>query len=375
MRMTSSGTPGRRLLGRRLPDRRVLGLGAALAASGILLVMPAPAQKPATPEPVPAAVAWPKARTSTIPATLPDGSTYSPKLFLDARSSIGTAPSPDGKWLRLVRRAPDASIQQLRRLPSSQHPFFGNIATAGQILAWAENTGTGHPRLWTIDLGDRRPARQVTADTGNASLNDSQFSLTITDGRLNWVSADPKRVDVTQVRSVALTGGPVAVRPENGTWEWSSWPWLVNGVTRPGGSTQLRNLQTKQEIAIHRTAGLQTTRCSPTWCRVIALTADGGSHIDVMHPDGTGRKRIAGTGAQPAISDVVPLERFEVVAQAGPNSDLTRNAQLIVVEIATRQKIELSRDAANVFYAGGVLWWSNGTQDAVNWHTIDLRTV
>lgn len=365
-----------RLFGfRRLADRRLLGLGTALAASGILLVMPSPAQKPATPAPVPAAVAWPKAQVGTIPALLPDGSTFTPKLFLDARTSIGTAPSPDRKWLRLLRRAPDGSLQQLRRLPSDKHPFFGNVTAAGKLVAWAENTGSGHPELWTVSLGDRRPARRVTTDTGNASLNDSQFSLTITKGRLNWVSADPKRVDVTQVRSVALTGGPVERRSENGTWEWSTWPWLVNGVTRPGGTTKLRNLESKQEIAVHRTPGLSTTSCSPTWCRVLTLTSDGTSHIDLMRPDGSGRKRIAGNLAQPAINDVAPLERFEVVAQGGPNSDLTRNAQLIVVEIATRQTVELSRDAANVFYAGGMLWWSNGTQEAVNWHTLDLRTV
>ena len=337
--------------------------------------MPAPGQKPSAPQPVAPSVAWPKALGSTIPAVLPDKSTFTPKLFVDASTSIGTAPSPDGKWLRLVRRAPDASLQLLRRLPAAEHPFFGNVTAAGSVLAWAENTGTGHPQLWTIDLGDRRPARQVTADTGNATLNDSQFSLSISDGRLHWVASDPKRVDSTEVRSVALTGGPVQIRPEKGTWEWSTWPWLVDGATRPGGSTRVRNLLTEQEIAVHRTPGLTTTSCSPTWCRVLDLAKDGSTHIDLMHPDGTGRKRIAGDLAQPAINDVVPLDRFEVVAQGGPNTDLTRNAQLLVVEVATRRTVELSRDAANVFYTGGVLWWSNGTQDAINWHTLDLRTI
>jgi len=355
-------------------QRRFLGLGAALIASGVLLLMPAPAQKPSS-APVSAALAWPKAQTGTIPATLADGTTYKPVFWFDVHSSIGTAPSRDGKFLRLVRRNRDASVREMRRLPINKNPYFGNVTAAGDVLAWAENTGTGNPRLWTVNLRDGRPPRQVTADTGNATLNDSQFSLTIADGRLHWVAADPSRVDATQIRSVALTGGPVQNRLQSGTWELSTWPWLVNGATKPGGSTRVQNLVTKKEIAIRRSPGLGTTSCSPTWCRVLGLSSNGDTHIDLVRPDGSARKRIAGDLALPAISDVVPLDRFEVVAQPGPNQDLTRNAQLLVFEIANQRTIELSGDSANVFYAAGVLWWSNGTQEAVNWHALDLRTV
>ncbi len=132
---------------------------------------------------------------------------------------------------------------------------------------------------------------------------------------------------------------------------------------------------TGSDVAVARAPGLQSTNCSPTWCRVVTLTKDGKSRMDLQRLDGSGRQRVAGDLAQPAISDVLPLERFEIVAQGGPNTDLTRNAQLLVFERATRQTVELSPDAATVVYTGGVLWWSNGTQQAVNWHSIDLRTV
>jgi hypothetical protein len=167
----------------------------------------------------------------------------------------------------------------------------------------------------------------------------------------------------------------VQVRRQPGTWAWSAWPWLVNGATRPGGSTRLRNTVSGAEIEIHRTPGLQTTNCSPTWCEVLVLSSDGDSHVELKHPDGSARERIPGDVLTPAISEVAPLNRFQVLSQGGPNSDLTRNARLLVYEIATRRTVELSRDAANVFYHGGVLWWSNGNQDATLWHTLDLRTV
>lgn len=359
----------------RLLDRQILGLIAALAASAVLLLVSSTEQRPASSAPVPAALAWAHAQAATIPATLPDGTTYQPELFLDARTSIGTAPSPDGTSLRLVRRGADGSVRPLRHLPLAKSPFFGNVTAEGDVLAWAEGTGGGHPQLWTMDLTDGRPPRRVTADTGEATLDDSQDSLTLRDGRLYWVASDPDRVDVSQIRSVPLTGGPVQRQTERGTWQWSTWPWLVNGATRPGGSTLLRNTVTHQDVAVHRTPGLQTTTCGPTWCEVLALASDGSSHLELRHPDGSGRQRIGGDKAVPALSEVVPLDRFAVVSQGGPNSDLTRNAQLLVFELATRRTVELSSDAANVFYHGGVLWWSNGNQDATLWHTLDLRTV
>jgi hypothetical protein len=94
-----------------------------------------------------------------------------------------------------------------------------------------------------------------------------------------------------------------------------------------------------------------------------------------MHPDGTARRRIAGGTATTVIADVAPLDRFDILAEQGPTSDLTGNVELVAVEIATHRTIEISPDAGRISYRDGVLWWSTGNLDTFVWHSIDLRTI
>ena len=129
-----------------------------------------------------------------------------------------------------------------------------------------------------------------------------------------------------------------------------------------------------------RAGGGELTTCDPVWCRVMVLsTVQGGSgglvRIDLMHPDGTGRRRIAGSAAGAAIIDVAELNRFEILSEAGPNADLTGTEGLLVYDIATGGTVDVSTAVSAAFSCGGVLWWSTGDQDATIWHTIDLRTV
>jgi hypothetical protein len=359
----------------RRPDRRLLGLGAALAASALLLLGAPTNPKAAALKPIPVSVAWAKAQAAAVPATLADGMAYTPLLFLDAKTSIGTAPTRNGTALRLLWRGADASLRQLRRLPQKQHPSFGSLTAAGTVLAWTEGRGNGRVQLWTMDLKDARPARLMTTDPGQLVLHDSEFDLSIASGRLYWIAADPVRADAVQVRSVALTGGPVQGRSEVGSWRLAAWPWLVNGVAEPGGTTQLRNLVTGKDIAVNRAGGLQTTNCGPVWCQVVTYAHDGTNHIELRHPDGGARIWIPGAQMQSAIADATPLNRFAVLAQIDGNVELTRNRALFVFQIATHQIVELSLDAATVSYRAGVLWWSNGGQQTTVWHTLDLRTV
>jgi hypothetical protein len=351
---------------------RFLGLGAALVASGVLVVVPpAPPHRPPV-APVAAAVAWPTAQRGTIAADLPDGTAYEPEVFIDARTSIGTAPSRDGRWLRLVLRHADASIREIRRLPLGANPSIQPVTVAGDVLAWAEASKTEPLQLWVCNLRDGRPARRLTADTGDARFYHSQYDLVVAAGRLHWVAAGPG--DVTEVRSVALGGGAVQVRTEPGSWKFSAWPWLVNGVTAAVGATALRNLVTGRDIAVPSTRK-GATDCGPTWCRVAELTADGSTRIDLMHPDGSAREHIGGSTAETEIVDVAPLDRFEVLGQFDGNSELTGNVQLVVFEIATRRTVEVSPDAGSIVYRNGVLWWSTGNRETFVRHALDLRTV
>jgi hypothetical protein len=270
----------------------LLGLGAALAASGVLLFVPPSGASTAPPGPVTAAIAWPRAQRGVLSADLPDGTAYQPGIFLDAHTSVGTATSRDGKFTRLVLVGARQTVRQLRRVPSAENPSFQTFAVAGDVLVWAEGTARGGTQMWKVNLRDGRPAQKLTSDTGSAAFYHSQYDLVVNAGRLYWVAS--RNDDVTEVRSVALTGGPVQTRAVPGDWQLSAWPWLVNGITAATGTTLLRNLNTDRNLAISGTGSRSTTQCSPLWCQVVTLSRDGYNRIDLMHPDGDRRPRAAG---------------------------------------------------------------------------------
>lgn len=351
--------------------RMVFALVVALVAGGALIAGPSHGRRTPPAGRVAAQTAWPGAQRADIPANLPDGPAYQPVLFLDARTSIGTAASPDGTAMRLVLRRPDDSVRQLRRTPIGEDHSFGNFTVTGDDVAWVETTATAC-QLWTINLRAETPPRLVTADTGDALFYASQYDLVIADNRLHWVSAAPRDANATTIRSVPLTGGPVETRTEPGRWSLSAWPWLIDGISDITGTTRVRNMLTHRDIAV---AALGAQTCSPTWCRIVTPTADRTSRIDLMHPDGTGRRRVGGGLASPALQDVAPLDRFEVLSEPTGTSDLTGTARLLVYDLATGHTIDISPDVGNASYGNGVLWWSTGLRDAITWHALDLRTV
>jgi hypothetical protein len=359
-----------------LRDRRHLALAAALVASIALLLSPSAARSPSGP--VPAGVAWPHAQTGTIPASLSDGSAYTPLIFLDAHASIGAA-ADNSSERRLVRRGADGSVHVLRHLPAALHPSFRDVTASGQESAWLESTDNGaHVSLWAADLSNLRPPHRIALLTPGSIIEaDSRSNLLIHGDRLYWVERDPVAADATAVRSVALSGGPVETRTEPGDWRLTSWPWLTNETTGTSGAARLRNMITGQDVTVPPTTGAQTT-CSPAWCETVSLSADDSPYlIEVARPDGSGRVRVSSGTAVPATSDVAVLDRFEVLWQTDPNLDLTHNGQLLVFDIDTRRTVELSPNATTLGHHDGVLWWSSGDANraAVTWHTIDLRTI
>ncbi|MFD0523617.1 hypothetical protein [Paractinoplanes durhamensis] len=350
--------------------KTLVSLTAALVAGGVLLFAP-PGRGQSDTKPVSAALAWPGAKRGSLPADLPDGTAFTPDWFVDASTSIGTALSKDGKALRLLIRGTGGALRQFRQLPISGDVSFPAVTVSGDDVVWAEGHGNRSPQLWTAGLRDSRPPRQITGDTGDARFYQSEHDLLVADGRVHWVAAAAN--DGTEVRSVLLAGGPVEVTPQAGTWQLSAWPWLVDGVTSAAGATTLRNLTTGQDVAVPRN-DRAVTNCSPTWCRVVSLTKDGVK-IELVHPDGGNRQEVAEGTPETAITDVGVLDRFEVYALTGGNADLTGNAGLLIYDLKHKQTVEVSPDAANVVYRGGVLSWSTGTQDLFLRHSLDLRTV
>jgi hypothetical protein len=108
---------------------------------------------------------------------------------------------------------------------------------------------------------------------------------------------------------------------------------------------------------------------------VLVTTTDGLARIDVMRPDGSDRKRIAGGEARAALPDVAILDRFEVLSEPRGDSDLTGTEALLIADLQTGRTIDVAPAVDGAFSRGGVLWWSTGDQDHIVWHTLDLRTV
>jgi len=361
----------------RVSHRRLGALGlivALAAAAGLLFLAHHGGDEPDPPARAALTTVWPDAQRADLPGNLPDGPIYHPGLFLDARTSIGTAPAPDGTAVRLVVRAADGALRELRRLPLAGNPAFDNFTSAGGEVAWTESAGGRTSGVWAASLTTGAPARLLTSDTGNPVFYGSQYDLVIAEDRVHWVAAGPGDAQVTEIRSVPLAGGEVTVAEEPGTWSLSAWPWLTDGAGDQTGTTRLRNPVTKRDVEVS-TTGAELTTCGPVWCRVMVLTSDTLARIDVMHPDGTARRRIAGGDTRAALPDVALLDRFEILSEPQPDSDLTGTEALLVHDITTGRTVDVDPAVNGTFSRGGVLWWSTGDQDHIVWHTLDLRTV
>lgn len=361
--------------------RRLVGLGVALAAAGTLLALPTGTPGPAPgPQVRTVEQVWPDAQPVELPAQLSDGPAYSPVFFLDPRESVGTAPSPDGTHLRLVLRAADGAIRELRRLPIDDVPQYGGFALAGDEFAWAESTsgpdGEGRTELWATNLRSTQPPRRLTTDSGDVLFFNSQYDMVISSGRLYWAAVAPGVDPATEIRSVPLTGGPVSVRTEPGAWAMSAYPWLASAGTGTSGPVQLRNLDQRKVFEIDAT-GAELVNCSPTWCRVLVLGTDGPGRIELMRPDGAERQQVAGGVATAALNDVAVLDRFEVLTLADAQRTATGSQQLLLYDVRRRQTVVVADGVSLVLCRGGILWWSTGGNDGdtIAWHTLDLRTL
>ena len=361
-------------LTRRL-TRSMLALAVALAAGGVLLARAPNGDPAAPPGRVAAAVAWPNADRATLIGELPDGTAFEPGHFLDARTAVGTAPSSDGRSLRLVVRGGDGQVRELRRLPRGRGFAYGSFAATDTRLVWAEATGGSAPEIWAADLRDARsPAGLLTADTGEAALSGSQYDLVINDSRVYW-TAVPDDGRITEIRSVALTGGPVSVRTEEGRWILSAWPWLTDGSDRTS-TARLRDPRSGRDVDVDVDSGTGTEllTCSPAWCRVTVMGSGGISRVDLMRHDGSQRTTVAGGDAGVVSADVAILDRFELVLETRPGAGKGSTTALQVHDLTSARTVEISPAARSADSRAGVLWWSTGG-DPVVWHTLDLRTV
>jgi hypothetical protein len=369
-----------------------LGLAAGLVVIGLVLWLPAP-RRPAgatagggvgggtgsaSPSPTgPPALAsvWPKATPFPIPATLPDGSTYTPMLVVDPSTSIGTATSADQQRtdLAVVPAAGPPRVLQ-SQLVSDAGSFDGITVTAERIywMHTVSEKGTAHVTLWTAERSGG-PARQLSADVGAPVFYGSEYDVQQVGDRLYWAAARPGHPDQTELRSIALTGGPVTVQVLDGAWALSAWPWLVTTPGAPGSRTRLKNLATGAVTMVDVPANKQIS-CSPTWCRVVPDTS-GGTETDLLRPDGSDRRVIDDTGAAAIDSDVALLDRFEVLMAVPPATAAITLARLSLYDIRARRVVVIDRATTNAGGRGAFIWWSTGDNETIAWHGLDLRTL
>ncbi|HEV7710436.1 MAG TPA: hypothetical protein VGP16_19730 [Asanoa sp.] len=361
---------------RRPPLRGLVALVAALAAVGTLMVQPPNTAPPPKPQPPPVQAVWPQARRATVPGVLTDGAPYSPAYFLDEQTSAGTALDPAGKSVRLVLRAADGRVRVLRRLPVSAGPQYAGFNRVGGRLVWAESvTGEGgsvRTTLWQVDLSDGAP-RQITGDTGQVVFLGSDYDIVAESGRLYWTARAPGSQAATEVRSVAIDGGPVEVRTQPGLWALSRWPWLASPSS--SGRARLRSIDTDRVVDVDA-AGDVLDQCGPTWCRVYVLSGEDPVLSELMRPDGSERLRVADDGATASIVDVAPLDRFEVLSETSTALGAAVGGErLLVYDLNAKRSILVAEAATSVSYRSGVLWWSTNALGRLSWHTLDLRTV
>lgn len=365
---TSSGAT----TGRRRRRTTAVSVTVALLAGGVLL-FEAPRSGPtqAKADRVSIAAAWPNAQRADL-QDLPQG--LEPGLFLDANTVVGIAASPDGAFLRLLLRTADGKARELRRLSVGDDPRFASFTASGGEVLWTESSRGRNLEIWAVTVSGNAPARRLTADSGSAVFYGNQFDLVVADGKVHWIAGASDGADGTQIRSVGLRGGQVGVRTLAGNWVLAAWPWVIDEFSNPAGTSRLRNLRTGGTVEVAVTPG-ELINCSASWCRVMVMNGDGLTRVDLMRPDGTGRRRIAGSNVRAALPDVAVLDRFEVLSEVGPNSDLTGTDGLLVYDIVTGQTVHLSPAVKASFSRGGVLWWSTGDLKSPVWHTLDLRTV
>ncbi|MDR7280541.1 hypothetical protein [Catenuloplanes atrovinosus] len=367
-----------------VPRRRIglaqIGLLVAVLAAIALIVLPGNADRARTPAqtgPIGPAEAWPGVPVGQFPGNLADGPAFSPSYFLDPGTAIGTAPSPDGAAMRLVRRAADGTVRELRRLPYAGSPQFGGFTTDGTELAWAESVAgddnVTRTEMWAMRLPDGEP-RRLTADTGDVVFFNSEFDMLIADGTLYWAEVSPATEPATLIRSVPLAGGAVTTNTEDGAWAMTKFPWLVSAESGQASLPRLRDWRNHRELSVPAT-GTELVTCGSVWCRVLVVSANGPARTDLMRPDGSDRRRMAGGAAMSAVTDVGLLDRFEVLTEAGPDTIPTSSQILYVYDIDRQQTVRVADAVGMIQARNGVLWWSTGADTDTVWHTLPLSAI
>jgi hypothetical protein len=360
-------------------------VGAALALIALLLGLPSPhgpvkggpAPDSSPPRGPTLASVWPEAKPFPIQAIFPDGSAYTPTVILDATASMGLATSADGQRTDLVVVPATGAPRVLASQSASEGGSFDGLSFTAQDVYWmhtlSDSAGQAHVTLWTAPRAGG-PARELSRDTGAAVFYGSQYDVQPASDRLYWAAARPGHQDETEVRSIPLTGGPVAVQVVPGAWAMSRWPWLVTSPSAADQPTRLRNLDTGETRTVNVPANKQVT-CSPNWCRMIPDNSAQPTETDLIRPDGSDLRVVAGPEAAAIGSDVALRDRYELLMAVVSTSGGIAVSKLTLYDIAKKGAVLVSPATTNAGARGDFLWWSTGDNETLAWYGLDLRTL
>lgn len=351
-------------------------IAVGLLAVGAALALPAPSPSPAlnaTPAGPPRlADTWPSAKPISIVTAQPDGSSLQPLLVLDGPTVVGLASSADLTSSRLVIRSADGSIRPLRTWTGAQPvSTVAAIVAAAGTLYWLERAGdeggNSLVTLWRTELAGGQP-QQLAAEPTDLLYYNSRYDLQVVDGLIVWAVLSPQ--GGTEIHSLPIGGGAIAVRALERRYALSAWPWVTSSIGGIPGDVELLNLSSGERRTV--AAGLdELVDCTPVWCRVTTLINQRRAlTFELERIDGSQRIK---TKLTPINNDIALLDRFEVLASvddARPES----GQSLWLLDLDTGRQVLLENNAsASTGSRGPFLWWSTGDNETVVWHILDLR--
>jgi len=349
-------------------------LAVAVALVVWLLTLRDPARQPGpASSPLVVAPNWAGPKPLDVAGVLPDGASYVPRLFLNAETSVGVATDVDGT-VRVVLTGTSGSVIELRRLPASDNAQVNGFAVGGDTLVWMElvaRSGTAPVyTLWRTAWRTGARPTQVTTNTGDVTFYGLESDVVVADDRATWTAIAPGPSNETEVRTVPLAGGEVSIKRLAGEYALTNPPWAVSVTAGGGSATSLVNLSTDAKVTV-TTGPSEVAACSPTWCRITVTSETSLVGIELMHPDGSDRRKVAGSEATPTIADPTLLDRYVPLATDRGDGGVG----LSIYDVETGKTELVTPQAANVQGRNGVLWWSTGAGTTLIWHAVDLRQI
>ncbi|WP_433221698.1 hypothetical protein ACQP00_21375 [Dactylosporangium sp. CS-047395] len=358
--------------------RTPLAAAAAVAATTALLALPTPGSgTPGPPDQADTlAGIWPQARTVDAAATLPDGTTYTPAAVLDPHHIVVQIADadPDTASLALLDPADPAHPLRLDTIPIAGGGSFDAVTVDGGHVYWMSSVADDQNRTRdTLHRADAAGHTTVlTSDTGDATFRGSSYDLQAADGRIWWTATRGSTVPTTDLRSVPAGGGTVDVRPVDGTYHLTHWPWAVDDGT--GGRPVIqRNLVTGAQRTLDQPIG-QDLDCGAVWCRHVVRTTQG-TVVTLGRTDGTAQTaRINTDGEVPLFTDVAIVDRFEFFTAPISTQAATASERLTLYDLTNARRVGLAVSTAEGL-SGTWLWWATGDNETMTWHLLDLATL